>query len=124
MTAEDCSAGFAHAIVHAKEYHGQTADPFKPLVQAGIIGGAKDSAAPETAPAKAGSPQAAGAAATADVLKLSKDLQDVLAAVNKETEELDLFKKTWVKRDMAMAAMAQLEKAATAMAKALNDLNV
>jgi NAD(P)-dependent dehydrogenase (short-subunit alcohol dehydrogenase family) len=99
MPAEDCAAGFAHAIVHAKEYHGQTADPFKPLVRAGIIGGAKDSAAPETAPAKAGSPPAAGAAATADVVKLSMDLQDMLAAVNKETEELDLFKKTWMKND-------------------------
>jgi NAD(P)-dependent dehydrogenase (short-subunit alcohol dehydrogenase family) len=99
MPAEDCAAGFAHAIVHAKEYHGQTADPFKPFIQAGIISGATDSAATKGAPVKAESPPAAGAAAPGDVVKLSKDLQDVLAAVNKETEELDLFKKTWVKND-------------------------
>lgn len=45
-----------------------------------------------------------GKATPADALKLSKELQQVLAAVNKETEEPDLFKKTRVKNDLNMEA--------------------
>ncbi|HAI85915.1 MAG TPA: NAD(P)-dependent oxidoreductase, partial [Firmicutes bacterium] len=31
MPAEDCAAGFAYNIVHARDYHGQIADAFRPL---------------------------------------------------------------------------------------------
>jgi len=37
MPAEDCAAGFAYCIAHAKDYHGQIADPFQPLARAGLL---------------------------------------------------------------------------------------
>ena len=49
MPAEDCAAGLAYAIVHAKENHGQTADAFKPLIASGAI---RMSATAETAHGK------------------------------------------------------------------------
>jgi NAD(P)-dependent dehydrogenase (short-subunit alcohol dehydrogenase family) len=97
MPAEDCAAGFAHAIVHGKEYHGQTADPFKPFIQAGLISGAKASATEETMPARTDE----RSTMPLEAAKCSKVLQDVLAAVSKETEELDRFRKTWVKNDFS-----------------------
>ncbi|MBE0479917.1 MAG: SDR family oxidoreductase [Dehalococcoidia bacterium] len=39
MPSEDCAAGFAFTIVHARHYHGQVADPFRPLDQAGLLRG-------------------------------------------------------------------------------------
>ena len=38
MPVEYSAAGFAYTIVHAKEYHGQTADPFRPLGKAVLKG--------------------------------------------------------------------------------------
>ncbi|HMK48175.1 MAG TPA: SDR family oxidoreductase [Methanocella sp.] len=99
MPAEDCAAGFAYIIVHAGEYHGQTADAFKPLIQAGILSGVKE---PETQPHAHEKPLSrapVGTVTAGDAISLSKDLREVLAAVNKETEELDLFKRTWVRND-------------------------
>jgi hypothetical protein len=122
MPAEDCAAGFAHAIVHAKDYHGQTADPFKPFIQAGIISGVTESATQETAPAKAGSTPAAGAATPTDAVKLGQDLQEVLASVNKETEELDLFKKTWVKNDFNRKTGMSIKDWMTMSAELTRDL--
>jgi len=37
MPAEDCAAGFAYGIVHARDYHGQITDAFRPLSMAGLI---------------------------------------------------------------------------------------
>lgn len=37
MPAEDCAAGFAYVIVHAKDYHGQIADAIQPLNKFGLL---------------------------------------------------------------------------------------
>ncbi|WP_424358622.1 SDR family NAD(P)-dependent oxidoreductase [Methanocella sp. MCL-LM] len=107
MPAEDCAAGFAYAIVHAKEYHGQGADAFLPLMRAGLINAGGMHVPGETAPAKEKEkekPSVAAAVAEAKMtpagaVELSKGMQNVIEAINKETEELDLFKRTWVKND-------------------------
>jgi NAD(P)-dependent dehydrogenase (short-subunit alcohol dehydrogenase family) len=123
MPAEDCAAGFAHAIVHAKEYHGQTADPFKPFIQAGLITGTKEPAAQEAATSKAEPSPAPGTTSPPDAVKLSKDLQAVIASVQKETEELDLFKKTWVKNDFNRKAGMSIKDWMTMSAELSRDLS-
>lgn len=42
MPPEDCAAGWAYLIANAKEYHGQIATPFSPLLKFGLIGQKKD----------------------------------------------------------------------------------
>jgi NAD(P)-dependent dehydrogenase (short-subunit alcohol dehydrogenase family) len=101
MPAEDCAAGFAHAIVHGKEYHGQTVDPFKPFIQAGLISGSRDMTQKQQASPPAEPETSTAISTTDDVIRLSRELRNVVAAVNKETDELDLFKKTWVKNDFS-----------------------
>ena len=44
MPAEDCGAGFAYAIVDAKDYHGQIADPFSGPMNAGLLNAAQTGA--------------------------------------------------------------------------------
>lgn len=116
MPAEDCAAGFAWDIVHAKEYHGQTADPFKPFMQAGTI-----RMTTEAEPKQASS-QIAGAVVPENVIELGRELQNVLSAVNKETEELDLFKKTWMKNDFNRKAGGSIKDWVSMSADLTKDL--
>jgi NAD(P)-dependent dehydrogenase (short-subunit alcohol dehydrogenase family) len=92
MPAEDCAAGFAYDIVHAKEFHGQSADAIRPFMQAGILAG-KPASEGQAVPTPGRSP------ATRGTYELGKALQEVLESVNREIEELDLFRKTWMKND-------------------------
>ena len=101
MPAEDCAAGFAYAIVHAKEYHGKTADPFMPLMQAGIIGSGREETASPPAPLMAGEPEPALSVTPESAANLSRDLQAMLLSVKKEMEDLDIFRKTWMKNDFS-----------------------
>jgi len=93
MPAEDCAAGFAYDIVHAAEYHGQTADAIRPFVQAGVI-------VEKAALVQPSAPISAGNITPRSVLELEKVFQEVLDTVNSEIEELDLFRKTWMKNDL------------------------
>jgi NAD(P)-dependent dehydrogenase (short-subunit alcohol dehydrogenase family) len=88
MPAEDCAAGFAYVIAHAKDYHGQTADAFLPLMRAGASGGSH--AAPQAAQTQA---------SPASAVEACIEVRKVIEAVNKEVEELDIFRKTWMRND-------------------------
>lgn len=98
MPAEDCAAGFAYNIVHARNCHGQIVDAFRPLSMAGLIQVqhiAVGNASPE--------PQSAPATTTdgmsaAGALQLSQELQEIMAAVKRETDELGVFQRAWVAR--------------------------
>lgn len=99
MPAEDCAAGFAYGIVHARDYHGQITDAFRPLSMAGLIhvqhttAGASDRHSPSAAPTPV-----AGAAPGADAVQLSQELQEIMAGVERETNELGMFQRAWVAR--------------------------
>lgn len=94
MPAEDCAAGFAYDIVHAREYHGQSADAIRPFMRAGVVVTGQESV---FAPAPKAAPEAQ--TTSLDALALGKELCNVLGMVNKEIEELDIFRKTWMKND-------------------------
>lgn len=94
MPAEDCAAGFAYDIVHAREYHGQSADAIRPFMRAGVVVTGQESV---FAPAPKAAPEAQ--TTSLDALALGKELCNVLGIVDKEIEELDIFRKTWMKND-------------------------
>ena len=91
MPAEDCAAGFAYCIAHAKDYHGQIADPFQPLARAGLLSfssteeKSEEKAEPEKVIPK-------------KPIELAKEVKKILEDVEKETNELNMFAKMWVKR--------------------------
>ena len=88
MPVEYSAAGFAYTIVHAEDYHGQIADPFRSLGKFGLLPGTKELII-------SGSP-------TKESLYKALDstlkLKEVLEAIDKETEELNFFAKKWVFR--------------------------
>jgi len=88
MPVEYSAAGFAHAIVHAKDHHGKIADPFRPLGKFGLLP----------------SPQGLESAISFSNKSISSVLQSaivvkqILEDVKRETEELNFFAQKWVKR--------------------------
>ena len=88
MPVEYSAAGFAHAIVHAKDHHGKIADPFRPLGKFGLLP----------------SPQGLESAVSFSNKSISSVLQStivvkqILEDVKRETEELNFFAQKWVKR--------------------------
>ncbi|MFX0093406.1 MAG: SDR family oxidoreductase, partial [Candidatus Hodarchaeota archaeon] len=97
MPAEDCGAGFAYTIAHAKNYHGQITGPFKPLMDAGITKTATitQHSSSKTVP-KNGTPNADISISKLD--ELGKELQSILQSVSKEINEQNRFVKGWMKR--------------------------
>ena len=105
MPAEDCAAGFAYNIVHARDYHGQIADAFRPLSMAGLI--QVQHAAAGTANRQSPStpvPVTTANAPAADALQLSKGLLEIMTVVKRETAELGVFQRAWVARTFQQRA--------------------
>ncbi len=96
MPAEDCAAGFAYTIVHAREYHGQVADPFQPLAKTGLLQGALAANSPLEPSATT---SAAAEIPPASLVQCAGELRRVLEEVNREFEELDVFRRMYARRD-------------------------
>ena len=96
MPAEDCAAGFAYAIVHAREYHGQVADPFQPLAKFGLL-----RVAPAAQPSSEPSVMARASAENppSSMPQCAEELRRVLEEVNREFDELDMFRRMYARRD-------------------------
>ena len=108
MPAEDCATGLAYTIVHARDYHGQIADPFRPLAQAGLLPGEVAAKPPnEHRPMPPGQVEGpatgtrdpAEGSRPSSVRQCVDELRGVLEAVGREFDELDIFRKTYARRD-------------------------
>jgi hypothetical protein len=88
MPVEYSAAGFAYTVVHSKEHHGQTADPFRPLGKFGLLSSVNDSYTPKSISNES----------ISSVIHSALQVKQVLEDVRKETEELNFFAKKWVKR--------------------------
>jgi NAD(P)-dependent dehydrogenase (short-subunit alcohol dehydrogenase family) len=103
MPAEDCAAGFAYVIVHAKNYHGQIADAIQPLNKFGLLP-TKPKIVPEptrkTFIKKPETTEAPNEMATvySQAVELAIELKETLDTVNKEFEEQSYFARMWAKR--------------------------
>ena len=97
MPAEDCAAGFAYTIVHARDYHGQVADPFQPLARAGLLPDVLMAGSPSVSaePNRKGK----GAPPVDTASSLARELKRVLDDVAREFDELDVFRRMYARRD-------------------------
>jgi NAD(P)-dependent dehydrogenase (short-subunit alcohol dehydrogenase family) len=102
MPAGDCAAGFAYAIVNAKEYHGQIADPFAPLMKFGLLPAATATLEPITAqperPRTAETPSETPPTYE-EARTYAKELKELLEATNSEFQQVSPFARTWALRD-------------------------
>lgn len=97
MPAEDCAAGFAHAIVHAREYNGQVADPFRPLNSAGLLQAGRTGGAAELQEVRE-EREPVETALLPRATELGEELEEVLGIVQKEFEDLGFFQRSWAVR--------------------------
>jgi NAD(P)-dependent dehydrogenase (short-subunit alcohol dehydrogenase family) len=88
MPVQYSAAGFAYAIAHAQEYHGQIIDPFRPLGVFGLLPSSKDQISNQKDPIRSFSA----------ALEVAIKLKEVMESINKETEELNFFAKKWVQK--------------------------
>ncbi len=121
MPAEDCAAGFAYAILHARQYHGQVADPFQPLAKAGLL--------PGEAAVQASSRPSATVSAHAGISPSSKlhcavELRSVLEEVNREFDELDMFRRTYARRDFQRKSGMSIDHWLEAAGELVSELEI
>ncbi len=100
MPAEHCAAGFAYDIVHAQELHGQIADAFQPLARLGLLNVTEKEASHHApaAPAATSEPEPAQPGSIPPA-ELAQGVLAVLQTVDREYNELDIFRRGWVTRD-------------------------
>jgi NAD(P)-dependent dehydrogenase (short-subunit alcohol dehydrogenase family) len=118
MPAEDCAAGFAHAIVHAKEFHGKIADPFYALNKFGLIGRL----------AQGKEQSKADVHIYYDVIKSSalralenlKDVKSIIEATKKGFDDQNVFQRSWALRIFEQRSGLDLGR----WAKTLDDLEI
>lgn len=94
MPAEDCAAGLAYCIAHAKDYHGQVADPFGPLAKAGLLTFSTQSEGKHTNDIL----HRDEAVSEKTALELAEELKKIMEDVERETNELNRFARMWVRR--------------------------
>ena len=104
MPAEDCAAGFAYIIVNAKEYHGQIADPFAPLMKFGLLPTIPHVVLETHGEAASDRPSTIGhppekSTAYSQATEYATELKEILQTVNKEFNEMGSFAKRWGLRD-------------------------
>jgi NAD(P)-dependent dehydrogenase (short-subunit alcohol dehydrogenase family) len=88
MPVQYCASGFAYAIVHAQEYHGQIIDPFRPLGKFGLLPKINDQKSEDYTSIRSMS----------TALEAAIGLRKVLEAVKKETEKLNFFARKWMEK--------------------------
>jgi len=113
MPVEYSAAGFAYTIVHAKEYHGQTADPFRPLGKFGLLPHPSDSETPKSI-----SDESLNL-----VINAALEAKQVLEDINKETEELNFFAKKWVKKIYTKRTSLSIQDWLDALNQLINQLH-
>jgi NAD(P)-dependent dehydrogenase (short-subunit alcohol dehydrogenase family) len=114
MPAEDCAAGFAYTIVHARRYHGQVADPFQPLAKAGLLPGARAAGLPASSLTETPVP--------AEILRCAQELKAALEEVNREFQELSTFPRMYARRDFQRKAGMGIEDWLEVAADLVSDL--
>lgn len=99
MPAEDCAAGFAYTIVHAKDYHGQNAGAIQPLMKFGLTPMTEESS--DNIKLNENETQKTPAEITNDPSKAVQqaiEIKEILEIVDREFKEQGFFARKWAER--------------------------
>ena len=111
MSAEECGTGLAGCVLHASQFHGQEPAAINGLGLLGIK-------TAEWSAAAADPPQAPARPAGGDV---ATSLDELLAGLRKEYEDLGLFQRQWYKRTLKQRSGLSLDEWTDAVAAIRTD---
>ncbi len=107
MPADHCAAGWAYTIVYAKEYHGQIAEPFSPLLKLGFISPKKKYSSVKE---KKIQNETDLKIFISETIKNSQNVQTLIEKINQETKDLGVLAKKWMNRTFAKRCGMKIEK--------------
>ncbi len=107
MPADHCAAGWAYAIVYAKEFHGQIAEPFSSLLKLGLINSKKDHSSVKE---KKILNETEFKVFISETLENSQKVQAIIEKLSQETNNLGLLAKKWMNRTFAKRCGMKIDK--------------
>jgi len=107
MPADHCAAGWAYTIVHAKEYHGQIAEPFSPLLKLGLISTKKRQ---NLVKEKKIQNESELKLFFSEIIKNSKNVCGIIEKLYQETNNLGILAKKWMNHTFAKRCGMKIEK--------------
>ncbi|NVM36349.1 MAG: SDR family oxidoreductase [Candidatus Lokiarchaeota archaeon] len=107
MPADHCAAGWAYTIVYAKEYHGQIAEPFSPLLKLGLICPKKKESSFKE---KKMQSETDLKIFISEIIENSKNVHALIEKLYQETNDLGLLAKKWMNRTFAKRCGMKIEK--------------
>ena len=107
MPADHCAAGWAYAIVNAKEFHGQIAEPFSSLLKLGLINPKKDHSSVKE---KKILNETEFKVFISETLENSQNVQAIIEKLSQETNNLGLLAKKWMNRTFAKRCGMKIDK--------------
>jgi len=107
MPADHCAAGWAYTIVYAKEYHGQIAEPFSPLLKLGFISTKKNRSSVKEKKIQNDTDLKIFISET---IENSQNVQTLTEKLNQEINDLGLLAKKWMNRTFAKRCGMKIEK--------------
>ena len=106
MPADHCAAGWAYTIVYAKEYHGQIAEPFSPLLKLGLISPEKKKSLIK----KKIHSETDLKIFISEIIENSQNVYALIEKLYQETNNLGLLAKKWMNRTFAKRCGMKIEK--------------
>ena len=106
MPADHCAAGWAYTIVYAKEYHGQIAEPFSPLLKLGLISPEKKKSLIK----KKNHSETDLKIFISEIIENSQNVYALIEKLYQETNNLGLLAKKWMNRTFAKRCGMKIEK--------------
>ncbi|MFX1313549.1 MAG: SDR family NAD(P)-dependent oxidoreductase [Promethearchaeota archaeon] len=107
MPADHCAAGWAYTIVYAKEYHGQIAEPFSPLLKLGLINPKEKQ---NSVKEKKILSEANLKIFISEIIENFQNVHVLIEKLNQETNDLSLLAKKWMKHTFAKRCGMRIEK--------------
>ncbi len=107
MPADHCAAGWAYTIVHAKDYHGQIAEPFSALLKLGLIVQKKKK---DINIKKIIKNKKEMNKYVSEALNTTNEVLKIVESIEKETQDLGLMARKWMNRTFAKRVGMKLGK--------------
>jgi len=119
MPADHCAAGWAYTIVYAKEYHGQIAEPFSPLLKLGfIIPKKKQSSVKE----KKIQNETDLKVFISEIIENSQNVCALIENLYQETNDLGLLAKKWMNHTFAKRCGMKIENCVETITELDNEI--